>query len=170
MPSSSDYTSVSGGLKLKGAKNAGVEKKKSSGKKKRTTSSGTASATTTTTATSTPTVSNRDQRDSAAATGEGEDGLEDEGKGMVERMSRAQQVLGEEDAEDGGLARRHGEEGEGRPTGHKTEAERRYEEMRRKRVRGQYSYSILFLSYPNPVPLYTIPSNVLHPILSIPTI
>ena len=143
MPSSSDYTSVSGGLKLKGAKNAGVEKKKSSGKKKRTTSSGTGTATTTTTATSTPTVSNRDQRDSAAATGEREDGLEDEG--TEDRMSRAQQVLGEEDAEDGGLARRHGEEGGGRPTGHKTEAERRYEEMRRKRVCGQSSRSLLSL-------------------------
>ena len=166
MPSSSDYTSVSGGLKLKGAKNAGVDKKKKSSSKKKTT-----------TAAATPGSSGRDpdkDRDTTAAdTGAvREEQIEDraEGERAEDRVSRVQRALGEEDAEDAGLDRARSEDGVERVVGHKTEAERRYEEMRRKRVRGQYSYSILFLSYPNPVPLYTIPSNVLHPILSIPTI
>ncbi|GAB7340132.1 hypothetical protein MBLNU457_6617t1 [Dothideomycetes sp. NU457] len=101
MPSS-DYTTTGGGLKLKGAKNAGIDKKRK--KKSKSTTGSTTVATT----------------DASGARASKDDGAND-----------MQNALAQEDAD---LA--HGkdvaEQQEVRTT--KTEAERRHEELRRKRL------------------------------------
>jgi len=101
MPSS-DYTTTGGGLKLKGAKNAGIDKKRKK-KSKPTTNS--------------TTVATTDASNS-------HDSKEDGANGM-------QNALAQEDA-DLAESKDGAEQEEVRIT--KTEAERRHEELRRKRV------------------------------------
>jgi len=102
MPSS-DYTTTGGGLKLKGAKNAGIDKKRKKKSKPATDSTTTVSTTTTTTGAS-------DSRN--------------------EPKDAMHSALAEEDADLG--SGQGGKEAEFRVQ--KTEAERRHEELRRKRV------------------------------------
>jgi len=101
MPSS-DYTTTGGGLKLKGAKNAGIDKKR---KKK-------SKSTTESTAVSTQSITSADAS-------------KDDVRNTV------QDALAEEDT-DLGSGKDEREHGEVRVQ--KTEAERRHEELRRKRV------------------------------------
>lgn len=106
MPSS-DYTGVGGGLKLKGVKNAGVDKKR---KKKSKDPKRGESSTSTSTATA-----EKDKDDSGGKDGES----------AVTRALREEDLTGAGDEGQAAMG--------GRPP--KTEAERRHEEMRRKRVR-----------------------------------
>ncbi|KAF1351061.1 hypothetical protein BDV97DRAFT_382672 [Delphinella strobiligena] len=98
-----EYTSTGGGLKLKGAKNAGVDKKRKKSKKDKSTTAGASTSTPTERASEIPEVESKN------ASGPGED-MQDE------RESRERSATSREPE-----------------TRMKTEAERRHEEMRRKR-------------------------------------
>lgn len=103
MPSG-EYTSTGGGLKLKGAKNAGVDKKRKKSKKDKSTTAGASTLTTAEKASETPEVEPKN------ASGSRED-TQDEWESR-ERSTTSREP----------------------ETRMKTEAERRHEEMRRKRV------------------------------------